>query len=521
MNSIFKSNSLSLFLVFFTPVFLAFFLEASAEGIMSYGILPNFFENVLFTVVIFLCAQQFITFYRYNFVIHILILSHYVALIVEVGLYLLFQIRMNAAYVHVVLNTNLEEASEFTNVYFQSRLFWLVLFVVPIGLFFSKQQKLSIRFDMKRTLKALIICLLIAGAFRFFHLGKWNLPFISTKSYFEYRAQIKAINEFKNKTINLEVETLSANKTVVVIVGESTGRQHMSLYGYKNKTTPKLEALSDSLLVYNDVISSNVYTTGSMYDILTLSNYEDPEQSIPLFSYLKAANYKVFWLSNQRAVGFNDNMISRLAALADESVFLSHNDFRNKTLYDAVLLDKLEEKLKVEEKKIIFLHLIGTHYDYSKRYPDTFSIFDTEHDTPKARIVATYDNAILYNDFIVSEVINKTKYKEKSAVLYFSDHGEEVFDKANYFGHFQNKPTVAMYEIPFLVYLSKDFESPKDFVIDVSRKYMLDDMPHSLMHLMGIKSELLKDSRSIFSAKFEDRKRMINKGLEFDDFKSK
>jgi heptose-I-phosphate ethanolaminephosphotransferase len=203
-------------------------------------------------------------------------------------------------------------------------------------------------------------------------------------------------------------------------------------------------------------------------------------------------------------------------------MFLSYNDFRHVTLHDEVLLEKLSDKLKFRDRKVIFLHLIGTHYDYSKRYPDDFSKFNSENNSKQNVIIDTYDNAVLYNDYIVSEVIKLvSKTSQKSAVIYFSDHGEEVYDTVDYFGHFDDKPTPAMYEIPFLVYLSKDYIKPKDFVIDTSRKYMLDDFPHSLSHLIGIEGDLLETNRSIFSTKFDERKRVIRDSLDFDVFKRK
>lgn len=351
------------------------------------------------------------------------------------------------------------------------------------------------------------------------HLGKWNLPFISFKSYVEYKDQLKEIEQTSKQTDSLKTKVTTQNETIVVLIGESTNRYNMGIYNYYRETTPVLKSMSDSLYIFKDVISSKVYTTGSILDIFSLKNNQTIS-SATLIQYINNSGFQTYWISNQRAVGLNDNLVSKLASQTDECIFLSHNDYRHTTLFDEVLLPILDKKLKIKKPKVIFLNLIGTHYDYSKRYPPKFSWFKSEISNKKNHIIDSYDNAILYNDFIVSEVIKRvSKASRKSAVIYFSDHGEEVFIKKSIFGHFQDNPTSSMYEIPFLVYMGSDFEKPSDFVIDESRKYMMNDFSHSLIHFMGIETQDLDKSRSIFSNTFISRERKIQVNLDFDTLK--
>src|SRR5690606_16161635 len=94
-----------------------------------------------------------------------------------------------------------------------------------------------------------------------------------------------------------------------------------------------------------------------------------------------------------------------------------------------------------DKKKIIFVHLIGTHSTYKFRYPDHYKKFT---DTPQTKFPSTtsttlineYDNAILYNDFVIRSIIDAVKSKdENSFVIYFADHGEEVFHEIDFVGH--------------------------------------------------------------------------------------
>lgn len=515
-----KKSSLKLLLLFVVPVFLALFLEIIVQEV-SFSTANNFFENVLYSLLVFSLVSLLRLFVTSNKVLFVITTLYYLILLFEVGLYLLFQTRMSAAYIHVILSTNFNEISEFTDVYLKRELLWLVLFIIPLIAFFPKRKPLKTNFSTKKIYALTFIFIVVLFLFKFFHLGQWNLPLVSVKSYLEYKKQIEDVKYFKNQDIDVSVTSSLNNETIIIVLGESTSRTHMSLYGYKRQTTPNLDALKDTLLVYKDVISSDVYTTASVRKILTLSNSENLQDNTPLFVYLKKAGYKVFWLSNQRFVGLHDNIISRLAALADQSVYLSHNDFRHKTLFDGVLLDALDKKLKIGGKKVIFLHLIGTHYDYTKRYPLAFSKYSTVINDKRQRVINAYDNAVLYNDFFVSEVINRAKKRKESAVVYLSDHGDEVYDTVDYFGHFDNKPTVNMYKVPFLVYLSQDFRKPKDFKYSPFRKFMLDDFIHSLTHLMGIESESLESERSIFSENFKFRERMVNDSVGFEMFVKK
>ncbi|WP_299112989.1 phosphoethanolamine transferase [uncultured Winogradskyella sp.] len=502
------------------PVLLSLMLEIIIHEI-EFSTFLNLAENILFAVVV-LIMVNLLSYFKYgktlaNFIIG----AFYLMLIIETGLYLLFQTRFNASYIYVILNTNYNEVREFSIVYYNKNLFWLLLFFVPLFPFFKGKIFKKVNSISKKLRPNFIAIIIILAILKFSGLIVYNLSYITIKSYVQYNEQIESINASINSKNNLKTELVTDNDVVVVVIGESASRKHMEIYGYSRNTNPNLKALSDSLVVYNNVISSHAYTTGSIKDIFTLSNYETPNAANTLINYVKSAGFRVVWLSNHRAVGVHDNLVSRLASSSDETLFLNYNDFRKNTLHDEVLLPKIKNKLSEKGKKVIFVHLVGSHYAYNKRYPDSFIKFSSAEENKKDEIIDTYDNSILYTDFILSEIIDSVKnINQKSAVLYFSDHGEEVYDVANYFGHFEDKPTSSMYEVPFFVYMSPTFERPEGFVVDESRPYMLDDFPHSFAHLIGIESDSLSKSRSIFSDNFKARKRIIQENIDFDEFKS-
>src|SRR5690606_41021472 len=53
------------------------------------------------------------------------------------------------------------------------------------------------------------------------------------------------------------------------------------------------------------------------------------------------------------------------------------------------------------KQKLIVLHLLGTHTAYHQRYPEEFNHFSGSG--KKEKIIAEYDNAVRYNDFVVED----------------------------------------------------------------------------------------------------------------------
>lgn len=95
--------------------------------------------------------------------------------------------------------------------------------------------------------------------------------------------------------------------TVIVIIGESAIRKHHSIYGYPLPTTPKLDAMADSLYVFTDAVASSTSTSGNMERILSFKEDDLTEGDgldYPLvIDYFNKAGYKTFWLSNQERFG--------------------------------------------------------------------------------------------------------------------------------------------------------------------------------------------------------------------------
>jgi len=102
---------------------------------------------------------------------------------------------------------------------------------------------------------------------------------------------------------------------------------------------------------------------------------------------------------------------------------------------DQILLNELRSELqkKPDQNRVIVLHMIGSHGPtYYLRYPPEFAKFlpdcprsDIQH-CSEEQLINTYDNTIVYTDYIIGQVIEMISDVPDSSMLYVSDHGESL-----------------------------------------------------------------------------------------------
>jgi glucan phosphoethanolaminetransferase (alkaline phosphatase superfamily) len=261
----------------------------------------------------------------------------------------------------------------------------------------------------------------------------------------------------------------------VVVIGESSRRSHWSLYGYNRVTTPTLDQMRNQLVVFDDVSSNATITMYSVTLALTRaspSSWELARHEKSLLTLLREGGYSVAWISNQEKFGFSENPVTSIAGEANSVSFA--NDYVNDLSYkgprdpfDTNLLARLDRELDrlraSKQRAVIFLHMMGSHEAYDQRYPPAFDIFrpDSQPRTglnaQQSRIIDTYDNSIRFTDYVLSSVIQRiAALNEPAAVVYFSDHGERLFesDEPTLSGHGFPQQSVAELEVPLLLWLS-------------------------------------------------------------------
>ncbi len=118
-----------------------------------------------------------------------------------------------------------------------------------------------------------------------------------------------------------------------------------------------------------------------------------------------------------------------------------------------------------------------------------------------------YDNANLFNDHVVASLIKDFRATAPDGfLLYFSDHGEEVYDTPPYKtqGRNEDNPTRPMYTVPFLLWTSEKWHAahPRDFSQYVDRKYSLAELIHTWSDLAGLTYDGYDPTRSLVNPQF-------------------
>ncbi|MDN6857835.1 phosphoethanolamine transferase CptA [Pseudomonas sp. CAN2814] len=359
------------------------------------------------------------------------------------------------------------------------------------------------------------------------------VPWQLVVGYQQYRQQLDNMQKLlqQNASLpplkNLKDSSGDEPRTLVLVLGESTTRQHMHLYGYNRDTTPNLDALAASgkgLTVFNNVVAPRPYTIEVMQQILTFGDEQNPDRFLTdpsLINLMKQAGYKTFWITNQQTMTKRNTMLTTFSQQTDEPVYLNNQRNQNASQYDGVVLAPFEKALRdPAQKKLIVIHLLGTHMDYRYRYPDEFAYFKDRQGVPAAlsddqvETYNFYDNAVRYNDFVVSSLMKR--YAESNAngfMLYLSDHGEEVYSSGSHdrLGRNEMDPTRPMYTIPFMIWTSPSWQAahPRDLQAVANRSYSSSHLIHTLSDLAGLSYDLYEPAKSLVNQQFASTPRWI------------
>lgn len=449
---------------------------------------------------------------------------------------------VTASSLYILFSTNFNESAEFVDLKGSLSLLLLIPYcwIFILALRFAPKVPIA-RHKILIILGGVLVVVFITENALHGCLVRKGTPLIvrAAISYYEEVKLMTAANVFVNtKNLHASSPDFSQKQLLVLIIGESLNRSHMSLYGYRRETTPHLKQFP-GLIVYDNVVSAYPNTINSILLSLTQSNLENQlnfAKSISLIAIYKAAGFKTFWLSNQCPTGVWDNPVTLFAqkAYIRKFVNISSNSSFESTYnisFDQKLfqpaLNALEDTCT---KKLVIIHLMGNHNSYAKRFPAAFNRFRDEK-SDEAKTIADYDNSVLYNDFVVDSLLKQVKFfsdrnQVVSAVVYFSDHGENVYDEYGEVGHdFSENMSRFLVEVPFMVWLSPAYQqvyAEKSGVIrqNMHQPFVTDDLFHACNDLMSIETPSFENKRSVFNKDYNNnRSRILADGKDYDQKK--
>lgn len=436
----------------------------------------------------------------------------------------------------VLFDTNHEEALGFFQTV-PALTYWIVIshlictttLLVTIGIYGSKKKAQTITGPISHGIQmAFILIFAVCCGTPFMRHKCPQVNFFT--SYRLYAKDKKEVAEFyKNRQdliVNSSCYRRNIDKTIVVIIGESANRNHYSLYGYPRNTSPRLNSIANELVIYSDVISPARSTLICMKQILSFANYLSPDmykKEASIIEILRGAGYKTYWIDNQGLGDDNPPTAYRtIASTCDYYYTLP------KITFDEEIFPFFDECLEAPAKnKVIFLHLIGSHFPYDKDAPERYWIFtDTMGLISPFKKMLTqtqidcinmYDNTIFYNDSIVQICIKKLKNVNGAcALLYLSDHGEELCETYQFCGRSKEKLSRSQCEIPFILWRNKEYARNIPLDIDTTRSFCTDDVIYSIMDMAAVSYSLKDTTRSIFSKLYKPKLRKVE-GINYDD----
>lgn len=433
------------------------------------------------------------------------------------------------------LSTNSDESIEFIDSFLSFELLSIyVLYIIISYIFLRKTIKISNNYRSNYKTKIYLILILSMIYLPFASLRYFRTPFdpyfptTIIKKIIAAKKEIQLANVLQAGYINPVEATYPDAQTIVLVIGESAGRRNMHLYGYPRNTTPDMERI-DGLNIFTDVISSAPTTQKSISRMLTLADLNGNPYTTTVFDMFKAAGFKTFWISAQFSSHTPGSGIIPILAQRADSQWSSKHSLPSNQQYDEYILPQLIKTIDdPAQRKLVVINILGSHSAYTNRIPEhrndfrftgeppSTTLFTNFHGQEKvAGIINDYDASIRYADFVVSDIFASLDKRNSGAwaAIYLSDHGEEVFDTENRFGHAGSSTSKNVYEIPFVLKISPEYaEWMRDsgiLALDTTRPYQTDNLIHTLLNLAAIRTDMYDPTKSVVNPEFRVLPRWI------------
>ena len=331
---------------------------------------------------------------------------------------------------------------------------------------------------------------------------------------------------------------------IVLIIGESYSRSHCQLYGYDVKDTPRQRKLERRGLLtkFDDVVSCWNLTSFVFKNVLSMHVVGEKGEwcDYPLFPELfRKAGYKVTFLTNQFLPEAKQAVYDFSGGffLNNPTLSKAQFDVRNTQLHpfdDGLLADYdrflKDGKIDLKGHNLIIFHLIGQHVSYNTRFPRDRHKFTADDYTERRpdigngrrRMIANYDNACLYNDSIVDQIVKRFANKN-AIVIYMPDHGEEIYEPGrnivcrNHSAEVDWPLAHYEFEVPFWIYCSHRYALAHPQVFKAikdakGKRFMTDALPHMLVWLAGISTKSYHPQYNLLSPDYNEMRPRILKG---------
>ena len=289
----------------------------------------------------------------------------------------------------------------------------------------------------------------------------------------------------------------------IVVLGETSRADNFSLGGYSRDTNPLMR--QDGVIYFPHTTSCGTATAVSvpcMFSNMPRAHYDEElaHHQEGVLDILQRAGIRVLWNDND---GGCKGACDRVPHQNVTDLKLTGQRIDGEC-YDDVLFHNLDSYIdNLQQDGIIVLHTIGSHGPtYYNRYPAAFRKFTPTCDTneiqgcTREQLTNTYDNTILYVDYVVDKAIKLLQSKQDkftTSLVYLSDHGESLGEDGVYLhGLPYSIAPDTQKHVPMALWLSADYQQRYGISAHCLQQraqkenYSQDNLFSTLLGLLGV-----------------------------------
>lgn len=355
-----------------------------------------------------------------------------------------------------IAQTNIQEAIEYAKDNFSCKTIFLIILTNAFVFFVAIKNTQKILWN-KYNLFLVLFCITacLVGVYKYRDNIITDIPKQASKTLAQYKNFSKERTDRKDNMSKLLLSHKPEAGVYVLVIGESQNRAHMQAYNYHRATTPWLDSMKNdkNMLLFTKAYSCHTHTVPTLLYALTAKNQYNNiavKNAVSVLEVAEAAGFETVWLSNQVKYSAWDTPVTSIASEANQQKWINSTlgESTNTDYFDGKLIEELE-KIKITDKMLIVMHLMGNHGSYEQRYPKAFEKYDGKNTIDK------YDNSIIYNDYVMSQVYKRArKIPNFKGLVYCSDHADAI-DKN--LSHDASQFDFDMTHIPLYIYLSDSY----------------------------------------------------------------
>ena len=429
-----------------------------------------------------------------------------------------------------MMQTNMHESLDLLTL--KQMLYFICLGLLPsVYVYKVEIKRQAFKVELFSRLKLILLSVAVIGA-SIFLFSKHYTSFFREHKPLRYTVNpaywIYSTGKYINKTFNsgpiivkpigedakiIKHSDANRSKLVIMVVGEAARADHFSLNDYTRETNPLLA--KDDVIDFTNMSSCGTSTAESvpcMFSMYDRGDYSykkgiTTENVLDVLKHTK--DVAILWRDNNSdskgvalRVPYQDFKIPKNNSICIEG------ECRDVGML--VGLDKFIEKNKGKDILIV-LHQMGNHGPaYFKRYPKAFEKFKPICETNQVEectqqeIINAYDNAILYTDYFLDQVIKFLKSYENRydvGMIYMADHGESLGEGGVYLhGLPYFMAPDAQTHIGALMWFGPNMS--KEIDQDALRKrrnktYSQDNLFHTLLGIFNVQTDVYKKDMDI------------------------